>query len=56
MNIDQRFSLITISRKLIIYTTKHFYLFKPFNVITQHRKLYFNYSKRLYNSFNKIST
>lgn len=40
MNIDQRFGIVDISRKFIIHTTKHFYLFKPINGITPMRMFY----------------
>ena len=34
MNLDQKFGIIKISKRIIIYTTKHFFLFKPFPSIS----------------------
>lgn len=38
MNIDQRFGLYVITRKLIVYTSKFFYVFTPPNPILPGRK------------------
>lgn len=38
MNIDQKIGFFEISRKIIIHTTKHFYLFKPYIGVSSKRK------------------
>jgi len=35
MNLDQKFGIIKISKRIIIYTSKHFFLFKPYPSISQ---------------------
>lgn len=53
MNVDQIFGIYKISRKLILHTSKHFYVFVPPNPILPGRKFLF-YLFLYYDNF-KIS-
>ena len=54
MNLDQKFGFFNISRKLIIHTTKHFYVFVPPNQIT-HTHIIISSIKPTGSTFEKLT-